>query len=120
VQLEPSVQCQHMFGTAPPACVSCERPHARLRYCHACGTEIFNVFFECEAEECPFEMCGACGTSHFAAGSGLPMASADCAHAACRPHFLHALPEANAQMLLRARRAIAQLAGNVPLPLDAP
>ena len=49
-----------VWERAPPACVSCERPHACARYCHVCGTEIFNVLFECADEDCPLERCPPC------------------------------------------------------------
>ena len=69
-----------IYSTQPPLCVSCERPHTRLRYCHGCGCELFNAFFECTDEDCPWEACAACCNHREGAA---------CAHATLRPHLLH-------------------------------
>ena len=81
-----------IYATQPPLCVSCERPHARLRYCHGCGCELFNAFYECTEEDCPWEACAAC-TKQREGGA--------CAHATLRPHLLH---QAAADMWMLLRR----------------
>ena len=86
----------HIYANQPPLCVSCERPHSRLRYCHSCGCELFNAFFECAQEECPWEACAACC---------LHRGGDECAHATLRPHLLHqAAPDMRA-LLRRVHEA---------------
>ena len=101
---EPAVVSDSVFNAAPPACVSCDRPHAPLRYCHGCCAELFNAFVECAEEDCPWEACGACHASSRAAGGNA------CTHASARAHYLHHTPEANGRLLQRVRDAIEQLA----------
>jgi hypothetical protein len=104
--LEPVVACTSLFGQ--PACVSCDRPHAQLRYCHACGGEIFNVVYVCASEECPFEACGACGAAHAAkaAAAAATDAPEECPHASVAHQYLHFMPDAHARVMQRVRQAL--------------
>ena len=85
-----------MYALAPPLCVSCERPHSRLRYCHGCGCELFNAFFECMDEDCPWEGCGACCANR---------AEPSCAHVALQAHLLHRTADECAALLYRVKQA---------------
>jgi hypothetical protein len=128
VAAEVAVQAgSKVYAKQPPACVSCERPHSRLRYCHACGCELFNAFFvrapemanaacmrvlwcadasatsilppqECRNEDCPWEACGACCT-------GRNRADPACAHASLESHLLHRSVDDIATLLRRVREA---------------
>jgi hypothetical protein len=89
-----------VYATRPPACVSCERPHSRLRYCHACGCELFDAFFECRNPDCPWEACGACCTAN--------RADPACAHASLESHLLHRSVDDIAALLRRVKEAAAE------------
>ena len=103
VALEAAVQPDaKVYALSPPLCVSCERPHSRLRYCHACGCELLNAFFECRDEDCPWEACGACCTDD--------RASPACAHTALQSHLLHRTPEQMAALLRRVKEAAESVA----------
>lgn len=104
---EPAGALGAVFGAAPPACVSCKRPHAVLRYCHSCGAEIFNAFVECADEDCPWETCYACHDAFLRKGTS---GSVVCKHAQVQPHLLHNTPAANARLLQRVQQALALLA----------
>lgn len=106
--LEPTVDCSKLFD-APP-CVSCDRPHARLRYCHACGAEVYNLLFVCDEPECAFEACGACGRAHQAMLSGAAAADGACAHASLSHEFLHFLPKDHTVLKQRVRVCLAAAA----------
>jgi hypothetical protein len=111
--LEPVIACTSLFGQ--PACVSCDRPHAQLRYCYACGGEIFNLMYVCASEECPFEACGACGAAHRAAAvtaAGAPSGQEECPHSSLTHQYLHFMPEALIRVMQRVRQAAALPADN--------
>lgn len=51
-------------------CVSCDRPHSAVRYCHVCSAEVYNRYFECTDEECELEWCPACVPAPHVTGEG--------------------------------------------------
>ena len=94
-----------VYAQHQPQCVSCDRLHSRLRYCHVCGCELFNAFFECTDEDCPWEACAAC-CEHRPWRAGA--AGGACAHVALRSHLLHC-PTAEVAALLQSVKRAAEM-----------
>jgi len=91
-----------VFSAQPPVCVTCDRPHECIRFCHACRTEIFGVFAECQREDCPWEACGVCWAAHsrLERRQGSP-----CQHSDAQLHFIHSRPQEDAALMWRAEMA---------------